>query len=215
VTNTIRNIIKSSPVIPVLVIERLDDAVPLAQAIVKGGLKVLEITLRTSVAIAALTEIKKALPEAIVGAGTVIDTKSFDSSLKAGADFIVSPGSTPTLIDAARANSAAFLPGASTPSEVLRLLEYGFNTQKFFPAEAAGGVEMLKAINGPLPQVTFCPTGGITLLKAGKYLACKNVACVGGSWIATRDWINEKNWQQIENAARGTLNLRNPKFKKC
>lgn len=210
--NNLKNRLKNTTVIPVLVIENIEDAVPLALALSKGGLKTLEITLRTDNALEALSEIKKALPEILVGAGTVLNPENLEDALHSGADFLVSPGITPALLSAAKSNNAPFLPGASTPSEMLQLLGYGFSFQKFFPAEASGGVDMLKAISGPIPQITFCPTGGISLLKAGKYLSCNNVSCVGGSWMARSEWIMQKNWQQIEDAARETSNLTNSKY---
>ncbi len=200
-------LLQSATVIPVLVIEQLEDAVPLAKALSKGGLNVLEITLRTDIALAALKEIKQALPNLTVGTGTVIDSQSLEASLAAGADFLVSPGTTATLIDAAKANHANLLPGAATPSEALHLFEQGYSVQKFFPAEAAGGVAMLNSINGPLPQIIFCPTGGINIANASQYLACNNVACVGGSWMAKKSWIDAKDWQAIENASREATNL--------
>ncbi len=209
---TLQNMMANTTVIPVLVIEKIEDALPLALALAQGGLKVLEITLRTPVALQALSEIKKSLPETIIGAGTILNEKNLDDALQAGADFLVSPGMTPGLLQAAKTTHAPFLPGASTPGEMLQLLDAGFHFQKFFPAEASGGVDMLKAIAGPIPQITFCPTGGISLLKAGKYLLCENVTCVGGSWMSRAEWINQKKWQQIEISATETSNLTNSKY---
>jgi len=209
-----QNILSNTSVIPVLVIEDIEDAVPLTLALSNGGLNVIEITLRTPSALKALSEIKNSLPDIVVGAGTVINEKNLEDALNCGADFIVSPGMTPTLLEAVKINNAPFLPGASTPSEMMHLLESGFSFQKFFPAETSGGVDMLNAIAGPMPQISFCPTGGISLLKAGKYLLCKNVSCVGGSWMAKPEWINNKNWQQIENSARETSNLTHSKYLK-
>lgn len=208
----LENIMSNTSVIPVLVIDNIEDAVPLALALSNGGLKVIEITLRTPAALKSLSEIKESLPDIIVGAGTVINEKNLEDALHCGADFLVSPGMTPSLLEAVKMNNALFLPGASTPGEMMHLLESGFSFQKFFPAEASGGVDMLNAIAGPIPQISFCPTGGISLLKAGKYLLCKNVTCVGGSWMAKREWINNKNWQQIESSARETSNLTNSKY---
>jgi 2-dehydro-3-deoxyphosphogluconate aldolase/(4S)-4-hydroxy-2-oxoglutarate aldolase len=196
-TASIKEIMTTSPVIPVMVINQLELAVPLAQALVNGGLKVLEITLRTSAALEAIRRIKAEVPGAIVGAGTIINTRTLDQALEAGAEFIVSPGVTDDLLDAALASGIPILPGIVTPSEVMRLLERGITAMKFFPAEAAGGIPMLKSIGGPLPQVLFCPTGGVTPKNAPDYLALSNVACVGGSWMAPADLVDAQNWTEI------------------
>jgi len=205
--NKVEKILKQSPVIPVIVIEDCNHAVPLAEALISGGLNVLEVTLRTSAALEAISEIKNAFPDVIVGTGTVTDMKTLHASLEVGADFMVSPGVTNELIRDAMAEGANLLPGAATPSEVMQLLEQGFTCQKFFPAEAAGGVPMLKAISGPLPQVTFCPTGGISLDTASNYLALKNVACVGGSWMVKSELIEEKRWDLIRELAKQAAEL--------
>ena len=196
------DILKSGPVVPVIVIEELDDAVPLASALVEGGLNVLEVTLRTPIAIEAVKEMKSALPNAIVGTGTVTNMTTLHASLEAGADFMVSPGVTNTLIRDALAEGANLLPGVATPSEAMHLLEEGFTCQKFFPAEAAGGVAMLKSLAGPLPQITFCPTGGISTNNAANYLALDNVACVGGTWMLDKKLIAKKDWAAISQLAR-------------
>lgn len=206
-SNNIKEILSSTQVIPVVVIEHLDDAVPLAEALVKGGLNVLEITLRTPVAIQAIEQIKSAIPTCIVGSGTVIDTKTLDASLNAGVDFMVSPGSTSELLEAAKQNNASLLPGAITPSEVMHLLSQGYDALKFFPAEAAGGVNMLKSIAGPLPQITFCPTGGINLNNSSKYLSLTNVSCVGGTWMLDKKLIASKNWSEITRLAKQASDL--------
>ena len=194
-------------VIPVVVIEKIEDAVPLAIALVEGGLNVLEITLRTPVAIEAIKEMKQALPHSIIGSGTVIDIDTMQASLDAGVDFMVSPGTTTELLEAVAQNSAPLLPGASTPSEVMNLLSKGFEAMKFFPAVAAGGVNMLKSIGGPLPQVTFCPTGGINLANASEFLALPNVACVGGTWMLDKQLITDQNWSEITRLAKQASNL--------
>jgi len=204
----IEKIMNTSPVIPVMVIEQVKDAVPLAKALVAGGLRVLEITLRTQAALESIREIKAAVPEAIVGAGTVINFETLDQALNAGSEFIVTPGSTPTLIDAALSSGTPILPGINSPSEAMSLMEKGLTALKFFPAEAAGGVPMLKAIGGPLPQISFCPTGGVGPHNAREYLALKNVACVGGSWMAPAQLVNEGNWQEIERLAAKAASLR-------
>jgi len=193
----VKEIMQKSRVIPVLVINKIEDAVPLATALVEGGLDVLEITLRTPGAIEAIGLIKQALPNAIVGSGTVINPSTLNDSLNAGVDFIVSPGTTAELLDEVHKTSAPLLPGASTPTEVMSLMAQGFDAMKFFPAEAAGGVSMLKSIGGPLPQVTFCPTGGINLSNAPQYLSLNNVACVGGTWMLDKKLIEQKNWSEI------------------
>jgi len=191
------DILTTSPVIPVMVIDELSDAIPLAEALVKGGMNVLEITLRTPVAIDAVKAIKSTVPDVIIGTGTVIDIHSFKASQLAGVDFMVSPGITKSLMNVVISEGCNFLPGVATPSEAMNLLEAGFDCLKFFPAEAAGGFSMLKAIAGPLPQISFCPTGGISMANAANYLSLANVACVGGSWMLDKQLIKEKNWQQI------------------
>jgi 2-dehydro-3-deoxyphosphogluconate aldolase/(4S)-4-hydroxy-2-oxoglutarate aldolase len=198
----------TAPVIPVLTIERLDTAVLLARALITGGLPVLEITLRTPVALEAIKLIKAEFPQAITGAGTIIDTATLEQALAAGADFIVSPGATPALLKAAVASGVPLLPGVNSPSEIMQALEYGFNALKFFPAEAAGGVAMLKAFAAPLPQAMFCPTGGITTTTAPAYLALPNVACVGGSWMATKALIDAGDWQGVHALAAAASALK-------
>jgi 2-dehydro-3-deoxyphosphogluconate aldolase/(4S)-4-hydroxy-2-oxoglutarate aldolase len=199
---SIENILTSAPVVPVVVIENLEDAVPLAKALYNGGLKALEITLRTPVAAEAVKLMKEAVPEAYVGTGTVIDKATFEASVAAGADFMVSPGVNDELLALAKESDIPFLPGAATPSEVMNLVSHGFKFLKFFPAEAAGGAPMLKSIGGPLPQVKFCPTGGISLATAPKYLALNNVVCVGGTWMLDKELIANKDWQAIEALAK-------------
>lgn len=199
---SIEKILSSAPVVPVVVIEKLEDAAPLARALYNGGLKALEITLRTPIAAEAVKLMKEAVPEAYVGTGTVIDKATFNASVEAGADFMVSPGVNDELLALAKESDIPFLPGAATPSEVMKLASHGFKFLKFFPAEAAGGTAMLKSIGGPLPQVTFCPTGGISLETAPNYLALKNVICVGGTWMLDKQLIENKDWQAIEALAR-------------
>ena len=198
---TITEVKNTSPVIPVMVINNLDQAVHLAQALVDGGLKVLEITLRTPVALEAIRRIKAEVPNAIVGAGTIINIQTLEQALEAGAEFIVSPGVTDNLLTTALASGIPILPGVITPSEVMRLLDKGITAMKFFPAEAAGGIPMLKSLSGPLPQVTFCPTGGVNPKNAPAYLALSNVACVGGSWMAPAELVDAGNWAEITRRA--------------
>ncbi|MBD9357163.1 bifunctional 4-hydroxy-2-oxoglutarate aldolase/2-dehydro-3-deoxy-phosphogluconate aldolase [Methylomonas albis] len=198
---SIKEVMTTSPVMPVMVINQLDQAVPLARALVAGGLKVLEITLRTPVALDAIRRIKAEVPGAIVGAGTIINLQTLKSAIDAGAEFIVSPGVTDSLLDAALASGVPILPGVITPSEVMRLMDKGITAMKFFPAEAAGGIPMLKSIGGPLPQVTFCPTGGVNPKNAVEYLALSNVACVGGSWMAPSELVDAGDWAEITRRA--------------
>jgi 2-dehydro-3-deoxyphosphogluconate aldolase/(4S)-4-hydroxy-2-oxoglutarate aldolase len=205
---TIQQVMTTSPVMPVMVINHIEQAVPLARALVDGGLKVLEITLRTPVALECIRRIKGEVPEAIVGAGTIINTQTLHQAIDAGAQFIVSPGITASLLDASLTCGVPVLPGVITPSEVMRLLEKGMTAMKFFPAEAAGGIPMLKSIGGPLPQVTFCPTGGVNPKNAPEYLALNNVACVGGSWMAPADLVDAGDWAEITRRATGAASLK-------
>jgi len=195
-------LLTAHPIVPVVVIERIEDAVPLAEALVAGGLPVLEVTLRTNAAIPGIKQIIKHVPEAIVGSGTVNNASQFSVSEEIGCQFIVSPGSTDELLDAARASSTPFLPGVSSASEVMRGLDYGFDCFKFFPAEAVGGTALLKSFQGPFSNVRFCATGGIGLHNVSHYLALNNVLSVGGSWITASDLVREKRWQEIELLAR-------------
>ena len=204
----IREILGMAPVIPVLTLSDLAHAVPLAGALVGGGLRVLEITLRTPVAIGCLEAIRKAVPDAIVGIGTLTRAVDFAAAGRAGAQFGVTPGLTPELAAAARGARFPLLPGVMTPTEVLAARLAGFNILKFFPAHQAGGVEMLRALGAPFPDVLFCPTGGITRAGAPEYLALPNVVAVGGSWVAPRALIDAKDWQGIEALARDAAALK-------
>jgi len=205
---SVDQILRTAPVIPVMVVERIEDAVPLATALYNGGLKVLEITLRTPCALDAIRAMVDALPEdAIIGAGTVLTPEDLDKAVAAGSKFLVSPGTTPALVEAAKKSSVPLLAGVATPTEAMRLYAEGFTHLKFFPAEAAGGVPMLKSIAGPLPQITFCPTGGIDLAKAPTYLALPNVACVGGTWMAPKELMQAGRWDEIERLAREAAGL--------
>ena len=199
-----------APVIPVVVLDDPEDAVPLARALVAGGLPVIEVTLRTPAALAAIERIAAEVPDAVVGAGTVTSADHVAGSLAAGARFLVSPGSTPALLDAMEASGVPFLPGASTASEVLALTERAIGVAKLFPAEAVGGVATLKALAGPFAQMRFCPTGGIDREKAAAYLALPNVACVGGSWMVPPARIRAGEWAAIEALAREAAALRAP-----
>jgi 2-dehydro-3-deoxyphosphogluconate aldolase / (4S)-4-hydroxy-2-oxoglutarate aldolase len=194
--------------VPVLTIERLADAVPLALALVKGGLPVLEITLRTKAALPALAAIAAEVPDAVVGAGTVLQPRQIDDVTRAGARFAVSPGCTPTLVTAARAAGLPFLPGIQTVSEAMVLAEQGFGLMKFFPADSAGGLAWLKAAAAPLAGLRFCPTGGVGADTAQSYLSLANVACVGGSWVAPRDAVADGDWARIERLAAAASQLK-------
>lgn len=188
-------------VIPVIVIRDLATAVPLARALAAGGLTVLEITLRTDVALQAIAAIAEALPEVTVGSGTVLGRDQLQASLDHGCRFAVSPGATPALLDAAEAVGLPLLPGAANAGQVMALAERGYLRQKLFPAEASGGIPLLKSLGEPIPQVRFCPTGGIDLAKAPNYLALKNVVCVGGSWVAPKDAVDAGDWARVEKLA--------------
>ena len=194
-------IMRTAPVIPVLTIEREADAVPLARALVAGGLPVLEITLRTDAALAAARAIMAEVPDAVVGLGTVLTPADVDGAQRIGARFIVSPGLTETLCAEADAAGLPFLPGVATATEAMRARERGYTHLKFFPAEPAGGIAALKALGGPLAELRFCPTGGITAASAQSYLALANVLCVGGSWLAAEEEIARKDWETIREKA--------------
>jgi 2-dehydro-3-deoxyphosphogluconate aldolase / (4S)-4-hydroxy-2-oxoglutarate aldolase len=201
-------IMKKAPVIPVLIIDRVEDAVPLAKALVKGGIPVLEITLRTETALDAVRAVRAEVPDAITGVGTVLGPAQLEASRRAGAAFAVSPGVTDKLLDAAADSDLALLPGTATASDVMRLLERGFRHMKFFPAEPAGGLAYLKALASPLPEARFCPTGGIDPARATQYLALSNVLCVGGSWLAPADAIKSGDWPRIEKLGADAARLR-------
>lgn len=198
-------VLNASPVMPVMVIQDLENAVPLAKALVAGGIRVLEITLRTPVALEAIRAISQEVPDAIVGAGTILNPEQLQQAADAGAVFAISPGLTATLLAAAQKSSIALIPGISSLSELMLGMEYGLDHFKFFPAENAGGVPMLKAIAGPIPQVTFCPTGGISLKNYNEYLALPNVACCGGSWLAPADVVANKDWAKVTQLAQEAI----------
>lgn len=204
------SLLDRGPVMPVLVIDRLEDAAPLARALVAGGLTVLEVTLRTPAALDAIAEMAAAAPEAIIGAGTIRTPDDVAAAQAAGAAFGVSPGSTPFLLDAVRAADWPFLPGGATPSEVMTLAERGFRVVKFFPAEAAGGAAYLTALASPLPDLRFCPTGGVSPDNAPTYLALDAVSCVGGSWVAPKALIEAASWDEISERARAATTLAAP-----
>ena len=204
---TMRELMMLSPVIPVLTIERLEHAVPLARALVRGGLCVLEITLRTTCALAAISAIRAAVGDAIVGGGTLLRAGDFSDCAAAGAQFGVTPGLTAELIAAAATSGLPLLPGIMTPAELIAARAAGFTACKLFPAQQAGGVGMLKALAGPFPDHVFCPTGGVSRANAAEYLALPNVLCVGGSWITPAAAMATGDWAAIESLARDAAGL--------
>ena len=193
------------PLIPVVVIDRLDDAVPVAEALLQGGVSALEITLRTPVACEAISAMKSAMPHALIGAGTVSTCEAYEAAVQSGADFIVSPGATEQLFKAAAAHTVPFLPGAVTGSEMLRAMESGWNTLKFFPAEAAGGPPALQALSGPFPDTNFMPTGGVTPHNMAAYLQLNNVCAVGGSWLTPRHLLIDQQWEAVYRLAADSV----------
>lgn len=197
-----------APVIPVVVLDDAADAVPLARALVTGGLPVIEVTLRTAAAPDAIRAIAEEVPEAVVGAGTVVTPEQARGAVEAGARFLVSPGCTDRLLEAMREQGVPALPGAATPSEVIALLERGVTEMKFFPAQAAGGTAYLKSLASPLPQARFCPTGGINEAAAAEYLALPNVGCVGGTWMLPGEAVAAGDWPRIRRLAESAAALR-------
>lgn len=206
----IRDIVALAPVIPVLTVTDLNAAVPLARALAAGGLRVLEVTMRTPVALAAIEAMRRAVPEAIVGVGTLTRPVDFAGAGRAGAQFGVTPGLTPELAAAARGARFPLLPGVMTPTELIGARALGYDVLKLFPAQQAGGIAMLKALGAPFPDVLFCPTGGITRASAADFLALPNVVCVGGSWLAPAELMAAGDWAAIEALARDAAALRIP-----
>ena len=198
-------VLNAGPVVPVIVIKNIEQAVPLALALLKGGIKVLEVTLRSEAAIDAIRLLSREVPDAVVGAGTVASPEDLEAVAAAGAVFAISPGLTPSLLDAANRGPIALIPGIATASELMLGMEMGYTAFKFFPAEAAGGVPMLKSIGGPFPHITFCPTGGVSQKNFNDYLALANVACVGGSWIVPSREIKMENWDTITKLAENAV----------
>ena len=196
------SVLSLAPVVPVVVLDDVAHAVPVARALVAGGLPVIELTLRTPVALEALAAIAAEVPEITVGAGTVLTPGQVDQAVEAGAQFLVSPGATPTLLGAMGASGVPFLPGTATVSEVMAVLESGVTEMKFFPAEASGGAAYLRSIASPVPAARFCPTGGITAATAASYLALPNVGCVGGSWLTPSDALAAQDWDRVTTLAR-------------
>ncbi|HEX6112186.1 MAG TPA: bifunctional 4-hydroxy-2-oxoglutarate aldolase/2-dehydro-3-deoxy-phosphogluconate aldolase [Geminicoccaceae bacterium] len=201
-------LLAGTPVVPVLTVEAVEIALPLARALVAGGLEVLEITLRTPAALRVIEMIASEVEGAAVGAGTVLTPAQYEAAVRAGARFVVSPGATQALLDVAAASPVPFLPGAATSSEIMTLLERGHSCLKFFPAEPAGGIAYLKSLAAPLPEARFCPTGGIDARIARRYLCLPNVLCVGGSWVAPGDAVAAGDWPSITALARAAAALR-------
>ncbi|WP_299082746.1 bifunctional 4-hydroxy-2-oxoglutarate aldolase/2-dehydro-3-deoxy-phosphogluconate aldolase [uncultured Ruegeria sp.] len=205
-TQRTREICALAPIVPVLVVDDASQARPLAEALVAGGLPALEVTLRTPAALDAIRAMSQ-VPGGVVGAGTLITPEDVRAAKEAGAQFGVSPGATDALIAACEAEGLPLLPGAATASEAMRLLELGYDMLKFFPAEASGGAPALKAISAPLPQISFCPTGGVSPSNARDYLTLSNVVCAGGSWVAPKQMVEGGDWAGIESLAREASKL--------
>lgn len=204
-----QELLRQTRLVPVITIHDVDAAIGLATALRDGGLPVLEVTLRTEAGLASIERIAKEVPDVVVGAGTVLTPQQYRNAREAGAQFIVSPGCTDQLLRAAVSEGGAFLPGAVTATEVMRMLDVDISLLKFFPAQSSGGVAAVKALGGPFPQVTFCPTGGIDLPRAQEYLALPNVACVGGSWMVPQSLIESADWATITRlASEATTTLR-------
>jgi 2-dehydro-3-deoxyphosphogluconate aldolase/(4S)-4-hydroxy-2-oxoglutarate aldolase len=196
------DLLRAGPIVPVITLERVEDAVPLARALVAGGLRLLEITLRTPAAADSAAAIIQEVPDAIVGIGTVLTPRDLERAQALGARYALSPGATPALLEAAAGSDMPFIPGIGTASELMGALEHGFQTVKFFPAVASGGIPALKALAGPFPQARFCPTGGIDEKNAGDWLALPNVVAVGGSWVCQTSDIRAQAWNDITAKAR-------------
>lgn len=200
-TEKLLSTLKLQPVVPVLIVEDAKTAVPLARALVAGGLKAIEITLRTEAALEAVRLVAQEVEGAVVGAGTILNAAHYAAAVEAGSQFIVSPGTTQELLDVARQSDIPLLPGAATASEIMALREEGYKVLKFFPAEQAGGAAYLKALSSPLAGTLFCPTGGISLKNAMDYLSLPNVVCVGGSWVAPKELVSAGDWAGITKLA--------------
>lgn len=204
----VEQVLRLAPVVAVVVVHEAEHAVPLARALVAGGIPAVEITLRTPVAIEAIRRIAAEVEGAAVGAGTVLNARDFHAAAKAGARFAVSPGHSPALLDAADDSDLPYLPGASTASEAMALLERGYRWQKFFPAVPAGGIEFVRALASPLPGIGFCATGGIGAASAAAWLALPNVVAVGGSWLTPKEIVAAGDWAAVEKLAREAAGLR-------
>ncbi|WQV91696.1 bifunctional 4-hydroxy-2-oxoglutarate aldolase/2-dehydro-3-deoxy-phosphogluconate aldolase [Helicobacter pylori] len=201
----IMEILQISPIVPVVVIENIKDAVPLAQSLIEGGILIIEVTLRSSCALEAIELIAKNVPKMRVGAGTILNPTQLEQAQNRGAEFLISPGLTIKLLEHAKKKNMPLIPGVSSSSEVMQALELGYNALKFFPAEYCGGVKLLNAFNGPFKGVKFCPTGGISADNMRSYLNLENVLCVGGSWLTPKDLIQNKEWDKITEICKRAL----------
>ncbi|WQZ77854.1 bifunctional 4-hydroxy-2-oxoglutarate aldolase/2-dehydro-3-deoxy-phosphogluconate aldolase [Helicobacter pylori] len=198
-------VLQISPIVPVVVIENIKDAVPLAQSLIEGGIPIIEVTLRSSCALEAIELIAKNVPKMRVGAGTILNLTQLEQAQNRGAEFLISPGLTIKLLEHAKKKDIPLIPGVSSSSEVMQALELGYNALKFFPAEYCGGVKLLNAFNGPFKGVKFCPTGGISADNMRSYLALENVVCVGGSWLTPKNLIQNKEWDKITEICKRAL----------
>ncbi len=198
-------VLQISPIVPVVVIENIKDAVPLAQSLIEGGIPIIEVTLRSSCALEAIELIAKNVPKMRVGAGTILNLTQLEQAQNRGAEFLISPGLTPSLLEHAKKKDMPLIPGVSSSSEVMQALELGYNALKFFPAEYCGGVKLLNAFNGPFKGVKFCPTGGISADNMRSYLNLENVLCVGGSWLTPKNLIQNKEWDKITEICKRAL----------
>ncbi|WP_367759462.1 bifunctional 4-hydroxy-2-oxoglutarate aldolase/2-dehydro-3-deoxy-phosphogluconate aldolase [Helicobacter pylori] len=201
-------VLQISPIVPVVVIENIKDAVPLAQSLIEGGIPIIEVTLRSSCALEAIELIAKNVPKMRVGAGTILNLTQLEQAQNRGAEFLISPGLTIKLLEHAKKKDMPLIPGVSSSSEVMQALELGYSALKFFPAEYCGGVKLLNAFNGPFKGVKFCPTGGISADNMRSYLNLENVLCVGGSWLTPKDLIQNKEWDKITEICKRALALR-------
>ncbi|MGL2369966.1 bifunctional 4-hydroxy-2-oxoglutarate aldolase/2-dehydro-3-deoxy-phosphogluconate aldolase [Helicobacter pylori] len=201
-------VLQISPIVPVVIIENIKDAVPLAQSLVEGGIHIIEVTLRSSCALEAIELIAKNVPKMRVGAGTILNPTQLEQAQNRGAEFLISPGLTIKLLEYAKKKDMPLIPGVSSSSEVMQALELGYNALKFFPAEYCGGVKLLNAFNGPFKGVKFCPTGGISADNMHSYLNLENVLCVGGSWLTPKNLIQNKEWDKITEICKRSLALR-------
>ncbi|GAA7986159.1 bifunctional 4-hydroxy-2-oxoglutarate aldolase/2-dehydro-3-deoxy-phosphogluconate aldolase [Helicobacter pylori] len=201
-------VLQISPIVPVVVIEDIKDAVPLAQSLVEGGIHIIEVTLRSSCALEAIELIAKNVPKMRVGVGTILNPTQLEQAQNRGAEFLISPGLTIKLLEYAKKKDMPLIPGVSSSSEVMQALELGYNALKFFPAEYCGGVKLLNAFNGPFKGVKFCPTGGISADNMHSYLNLENVLCVGGSWLTPKNLIQNKEWDKITEICKRSLVLR-------
>ncbi len=201
-------VLQISPIVPVVVIDNIKDAVPLAQSLIEGGIQIIEVTLRSSCALEAIELIAKNVPKMRVGAGTILNPTQLEQAQNRGAEFLISPGLTIKLLEYAKKKNMPLIPGVSSSSEVMQALELGYSALKFFPAEYCGGVKLLNAFNGPFKGVKFCPTGGISVDNMRSYLDLENVLCVGGSWLTPKNLIQNKEWDKITEICKRALALR-------